>query len=41
MAVYMREERDEYKFTTENKNELKEDIKTLEDPWGKIKLNYI
>ena len=33
----MKEERDECKFTIENKNELKEDIKTLEDAWDKIK----
>ena len=29
MKVYMREKRDECKFTIENKNELKKDIKTL------------
>ena len=28
MRVYMREERNEYKFTIENKNEHKKDIKT-------------
>ena len=31
MKIYIGEERDEYKFTIENKNELKRDIKTLED----------
>ena len=44
MRVYMRKERDECKFTIENKNELKKDIKTLEDACDKlrtIKLNYI
>ena len=39
MRVYMREERDECKFTVENKNELKKDTKVLEDAWDKIK-NY-
>ena len=39
MTGYIREEIDEYKFTIENKNELKKDIKTLEDAWDKIK-NY-
>ena len=39
MRVYMRKERDQCKFTIENKNELKKDIKTLEDVWDKIK-NY-
>ena len=40
----MREERDECKFIIENKNELKKDIKILEDAWDKIrtiKLSYI
>ena len=40
----MREERDERKFIIENKNELKKDIKILEDAWDKIrtiKLSYI
>ena len=44
MGVYMREERDERKFIIENKNELKKDIKILEDAWDKIrtiKLSYI
>ena len=35
----LREERDECKFTIENRNELKKDIKTIEDAWDKIK-NY-
>ena len=35
----MREERDEYEFTIENKNELKKDIKTLDNAWDKNK-NY-
>ena len=39
MRVYMREERDECKFTIENKNEPKKDIKTLEDARDTIK-NY-
>ena len=40
----MREERDECKFIIENKNELKKDIKILENAWDKIrtiKLSYI
>ena len=40
----MREERDECKFIIENKNELKKDIKILEDAWDKIrtiKLSYV
>ena len=44
MGVYMREERDECKFIIENKNELKKDIKILEDAWDKIrtiKLSYV
>ena len=44
MGVYMREERDECKFIIENKNELKKDIKILENAWDKIrtiKLSYI
>ena len=44
MGVYMREERGECKFIIENKNELKKDIKILEDAWDKIrtiKLSYI
>ena len=39
MTGYIREEIDKCKFTIENKNELKKDIKTLEDAWDKIK-NY-
>ena len=44
MTGYIREEIDKCKFTIENKNELKKDIKTLEDACDKlrtIKLNYI
>ena len=36
---YMRKETNECKFIIENKNELKKDIKTLEEAWDKIK-NY-
>ena len=39
MRGYIREEIDKCKLTIENKNELKKDIKTLEDAWDKIK-NY-
>ena len=39
MKGYIREEIDKCKFTIENKNELKKDIKTLEDVWDKVK-NY-
>ena len=39
MRGYIREETDKSKLTIENKNELKKDIKTLEDAWDKIK-NY-
>ena len=35
----MRKETNECKFIIENKNELKKDIKTLEEAWDKIK-NY-
>ena len=39
MKGYIREEIDKCKFAIENKNELKKDIKTLEDAWDSIK-NY-
>ena len=39
MTVNMREERYECKFTIENENEVKKDIKTLDDAWDKIQ-NY-
>ena len=39
MKGYIREEIDKCKFTIENKNELKKDIKTLKDAWDNIK-NY-
>ena len=37
---YIWEERDECKFTIENKNKRKKDIKTLEDAWDKIQNYY-
>ena len=36
MTVYVREQRDECKFTIENKNEHKKYINTLEDAWDKL-----
>ena len=39
MTVYMTEERDECKFTIENKNEHEKDINRLQDAWVKIKYN--